>query len=187
MCSPVGHSLAALIVGSALSQNRKPWFWLFCLISANFADLDFAIGWVLGDLNGYHHLGSHSLFAAALYALLVYLVLAVLSSNKPVRLCMAALGGVLYLIHLLLDLLAVDESPPFGMQLLWPFSQDFYISPISLFPKFLHDAQGSDVIGMIIGMMNRHNLNTILIEIMVFLPVLFIVSYFSHPFIPKDK
>jgi inner membrane protein len=35
--------------------------------------------------------------------------------------------------HILLDWLAVDNYPPRGVQALWPFSQDFFISDAGIF------------------------------------------------------
>ena len=46
-------------------------FSLFCGIAP---DLDLLVGWALGDINGYHHLGSHSLAAACVFGFLVLLV-----------------------------------------------------------------------------------------------------------------
>jgi pimeloyl-ACP methyl ester carboxylesterase len=62
------------------------------------------------------------LFAAALAA----------NARRPIArvalMCAAAYGS-----HLLLDWLGTDRYPPLGLQLLWPFSHDWYISGIDLF------------------------------------------------------
>src|SRR4029450_8202348 len=47
----------------------------------------------------------------------------------------AAICGLAYATHLLLDWLAVDTRPPFGLQALWPFSNDYYLSGPNLFPR----------------------------------------------------
>jgi membrane-bound metal-dependent hydrolase YbcI (DUF457 family) len=44
--------------------------------------------------------------------------------------CAAAYGS-----HLLLDWLAIDRRLPYGLQLLWPFSDRWYISGLDLFPQ----------------------------------------------------
>jgi membrane-bound metal-dependent hydrolase YbcI (DUF457 family) len=38
-----------------------------------------------------------------------------------------------YLSHILLDILARDTTAPFGVQLFWPFSNAFLISPVLVF------------------------------------------------------
>ena len=40
-----------------------------------------------------------------------------------------------YATHLVLDLHAVDRTPPQGIQLLWPFSRDWIISSWEIFPR----------------------------------------------------
>jgi membrane-bound metal-dependent hydrolase YbcI (DUF457 family) len=41
--------------------------------------------------------------------------------------------GAAYGSHLLLDWLAMDANPPFGLQILWPFSRAWFISGVDLF------------------------------------------------------
>jgi hypothetical protein len=41
--------------------------------------------------------------------------------------------GAAYLSHVLLDMLSKDSAPPYGLELLWPLSEKFYISPILVF------------------------------------------------------
>ena len=75
---------------------------------------------------------------------------------------------------MLLDYLAADDSPPFGMQLMWPFSDAFYISEFSVFMKFIHDTQGADMWGMISGMFIVHNFHAMVLETVLLLPLLLI-------------
>ena len=41
--------------------------------------------------------------------------------------------GAAYATHLLFDWLAIDNNPPRGLQLLWPFSDGWFISGVDLF------------------------------------------------------
>jgi len=178
MCSPVGHSLAAIVIGTTAKNNRLTLNYLaFCVFSGCAADLDFLIGWYLGDLNGYHHLGSHSIFAAILYGFIVYGAGRLFSRTQEAgRLSTWPLaGGWIYLSHIALDWLAEDNSEPVGLQLFWPLSDQFMASPVFLFPRFIHEAEGADIVGMIVGLFNRHNLTAVIIETVVFLPLLFLM------------
>ncbi len=182
MCSPVGHSLAALIVGTTAKSNRLTLgYFIFCVFSGCAADLDFLIGWYLGDLNGYHHLGSHSLFAAVLYGLMVYGVIRIFSRDKevvkPSLEAWPLAGGLMYLSHIVLDWLAEDNSEPVGLQLLWPLSDQFMASPVFLFPRFIHEAQGADIVGMFVGLFNWHNFTAVMIETIIFLPLLLFILW----------
>jgi membrane-bound metal-dependent hydrolase YbcI (DUF457 family) len=47
----------------------------------------------------------------------------------------ALMCGAAYGTHLLLDWLATDRTPPFGLQLLWPISREWFISGANLFPQ----------------------------------------------------
>jgi inner membrane protein len=182
MCSPVGHSLAALVVGiTARSDRLTLGYFMFCVFSGCAADLDFLIGWILGDLNGYHHLGSHSLFAAVLYGLVVYGVVRLFrryqEADKSSFVLLPLVGGLMYLSHIVLDWLAEDNSAPVGLQLLWPLSDRFMASPVFLFPRFIHEAEGADIAGMFVGLFNWHNFSAVIIETIIFLPLLLLTLW----------
>ena len=174
MCSPVGHCLAALAIGIKVEKKQLTLkYFSFCVFSGCAADLDFLVGWYYGDLNGYHHLGSHSIFAALLYGLIVYVALRNFgnSHNPDEPSIWPVAGGLMYLSHIVLDWLAEDTSEPVGIQLLWPLSEQFMASPISIFPRFMHEADGADVLGMFVGLFNWHNFTVVIIEIVIFLPL----------------
>jgi inner membrane protein len=43
--------------------------------------------------------------------------------------------GLAYATHVLLDWLAVDTRPPLGLQALWPFSKEYYLSGANFFAR----------------------------------------------------
>src|SRR4051794_36116291 len=47
----------------------------------------------------------------------------------------ALMCAAAYTSHLLLDWLAVDRQPPYGLQVLWPFTDTWYISGFDIFPQ----------------------------------------------------
>ena len=51
-------------------------------------------------------------------------------ARRVAAICAAAYGS-----HLLLDWLAVDMNPPYGLRVLWPFSGHWYISGLDVFPQ----------------------------------------------------
>ena len=56
--------------------------------------------------------------------------LGTVSALRVAAICAAAYGS-----HLLLDWLAIDRRMPYGLQVLWPFSDGWYISGLNLFPQ----------------------------------------------------
>lgn len=133
MPTPVGHALGGVAVYLA-ARNKASLqgglaFASACLATSLLPDLDFAIGPFAG--RSYHHYFSHSLGFAALFAVAAYLLARAAARAQPLR--DAAILLAVYLSHIFLDLLAKDTSPPFGVQLFWPFSDTFIISPLLIF------------------------------------------------------
>jgi inner membrane protein len=86
------------------------------------ADLDLLVG--------LHSRQSHSIGAAALVFAASWLVL----RGRPAAGAATALAlSLSYASHILLDFFGSDTTPPLGIMALWPFSSDFYLSPVALF------------------------------------------------------
>ena len=77
--------------------------------------------------------------------------------------CAAAYGS-----HLLLDWLAVDMRMPYGLQLLWPLSDAWYISGLDIFPQ----TERRNLLSLATL---RINLWAMSFETAVMLPVLYLV------------
>lgn len=77
-----------------------------------------------------HRTYTHSIGATLVVALFAAAVAAgaKLPLARIVLACAAAHAS-----HIFLDWLAVDRSPPYGIQAFWPFSDRFYISGVDLF------------------------------------------------------
>ena len=128
MASPVSHSLVGFALGLAIqpNQGRMSWAWLiFVTFAANAPDFDFLPGFAVGDPNRFHQGGSHSFVSAVLFGLMCGLVAWMI--RRPILL-MGTTGGSLYLSHLVVDLLTRDRRPPMGLPLLWPVSQEYFVS-----------------------------------------------------------
>ena len=140
MPSPIGHALAGIAVawGADLIPGDRTWrtaperaSWyrragdgltLLCAGLGAAPDLDLAFA--------AHRTMTHSLVAAAFVGLVA--AVAAAGGRRPVArvalMCAAAYGS-----HLLLDWLGTDNYPPRGIQLMWPFNREWYISDLDIF------------------------------------------------------
>lgn len=173
MASPVGHTLAGYL-GYRLIPLRfsqplsQKWAW-GAVVLANLPDLDFLPGLLIGDAFAFHRRESHTLIAAIAVGSLV--ALGVRSARRwqpptaqhlPLRGLWWGLWAVaVYLGHLCLDLLMVDPKPPFGLQLFWPFSDAFVVSPIAIIPGLQFHP-----------VLSWHNLMVVGIEILWLVPLI---------------
>jgi membrane-bound metal-dependent hydrolase YbcI (DUF457 family) len=127
MPSPVGHALAGYAVGTAIAGSlRGTTAWSVTagmrrriLLFAGLAclpDVDF--------LFGTHATYTHSIGAIAIVAAALAL------SLRPWTLVVA--GTLAYASHPFLDWLGRDTTPPLGIMVLWPFSNDHFMSPVPI-------------------------------------------------------
>jgi membrane-bound metal-dependent hydrolase YbcI (DUF457 family) len=132
MPTPVGHALAGAGI-FALTGTRPPrrddWLLGASLLAACLPDIDFGISFLTGQ--NYHHYFTHSVGCNILFVVAAYAVARLSRRDRPFR--DAAILGAAYLSHLLLDMLSKDTAAPYGIELFWPLSSDFHISPVLLF------------------------------------------------------
>jgi inner membrane protein len=161
MATPVGHYLLGLSVTQLLARNsdeRRQGLWLATI--ACVPDLDVIPGLLVGKLNQFHHGASHSFFAAALFSLVGVWVFRWWGWKFSGRLLL--LLFLLYASHNVLDTLCIDTGPPFGVPLLWPWSQETYQSPWLLLPDVHHT---------IAPLLSTHNVLLAIQETLIFLPL----------------
>ena len=169
MSTPVGHSVTGISIcfltcsylpSLQVGGLRKGWKTLvFCIVVACLPDIDFLPGIFVGNINYYHHRGTHSIFFALIVSLTVCAVV-----RKKAGLKWGLLTFILILSHLAIDYIAIDTVAPFGMPLLWPFSGEYFCSEYAFLPIVV---RGSSVLSVF----NSHNLRTVIVELIVFLPV----------------
>jgi len=173
MPSPIGHMIAGYIVYSTMRPSGadgwqgRGFVLAGALLSAVAADFDFLPGLLLSTPNHFHHGPSHSLGAALLYGLVVWMILRGCRVALAWRLALLFAG--VYGSHLVLDLLAVDTSPPFGIPLFWPVTHTYYISPVPLFT----DIQRGDgaALTFVHSAVNVHNVLAIAWEMVLLAPI----------------
>jgi inner membrane protein len=179
MPSPVGHALAGLAAAWAAdlvpgrrsrctAPSRAPFIsraggtlTLACVALAVLPDLDLAFQ--------AHRSLSHSVGAVVLVTIITAAVTAWVtrrhgSERRFGILRVSATCGLAYATHLVLDWLAIDTREPFGLQALWPFSQEWFISGANLFPRTERRA--------ILSLPSiRTNLNALAWETAIMLPI----------------
>lgn len=138
MPSPVGHCLAGLcgyFAAPGERGGRRAGITLAAsVLLANLPDADAIAGLMAGAIAQFHRTASHSLTAVLATGLLAGAVFRWRTGGRAWA--WGLWGGCLYLSHLVLDLLVRDPSPPFGIQLLWPISTAYFISPFTPFRRF---------------------------------------------------
>jgi inner membrane protein len=174
MPSPVGHSLVGCIIYQATEDaavGRRRWLVpLLYVFAANAADLDLVPGFLMGNPNLYHRGISHSLGLAALFAVAFGPILACCAGERLRR--ATAIAFLLYLSHPVVDCFNVDIRPPFGVPLLWPLSSAYYIAPFPLLLDVQRQGTGGN---FLTSLLSVHNLQTVTVELLVFLPCLGLV------------
>ena len=87
-----------------------------------------------------HRTVTHSVGAVLLVTIIAAAVTGQVTRGDRARVARVALTcGAAYATHLLLDWLAMDHYPPYGIQALWPFSKAWYISNLDWFPQVGRD------------------------------------------------
>ena len=143
MPSPVGHSLLGVVITGAFyiprgsvshwikTLREKKHYFLFGILFANLPDIDYLPGVLMGDLNHYHHMYTHTLGWVMMVTLGAWFV-------WKVRQPQIAWKEGLFLFtllasHLVSDWLTADGKPPYGLMLFWPLSDHYFISSTPIF------------------------------------------------------
>lgn len=171
MASPIGHALAGYIGYQGLAtlpvKARDKWQLVGAIALANMPDLDFIPGLLIGQFKAFHRLGSHSLLSAAAVGMAVALGTWLWGrwrqstrAERPRCLVWGTWSWLLYAGHIGIDLIVIDRLPPQGLQLLWPLSDQFFVSPVMVLPGLTFEP--------VLSWQNCWAVGT---EILVFLPI----------------
>lgn len=131
MPSPVGHAVAGLIVALAGERQilarlepRPTLFFFACMLLAALPDLDYIYPPI-------HRGPTHSIGAAVFVTLIAAAVTR--WSTGRVRWRIAAVCGLAYSSHIVMDWLGADPTANPGVMALWPLSDRLFISGWELF------------------------------------------------------
>jgi len=166
MATPVGHTLGAyativLLKPQSVSDRSRNLIALgLAFIFGNLADTDFLVAYFTDQTFLNHHYFSHSIPFAILVTAFCFLILK--ATRRPQSFREALVLGAAYGSHLLIDYFTDDGSPPFGIPLLWPFTDHHFMSPVLLFPS-IHR-------GNLYDLLSLHNLKAMVLEIAVLGP-----------------
>lgn len=178
MSSPVGHSLAGYLLYyfrvKGGSPKRDILLFSTALFVANFPDLDFLPGFIIGQPNRYHHGISHSFGVALLVSLLAAWGINLLKKQSIAKNFLFFLS--VYSSHLLFDFISVDSRPPAGIPVFWPLSSQYMIFVKPILPPIRHshldNATSSQLLADVFSM---HNLYVIFFEFSIIILIFFIV------------
>lgn len=131
-------------------------------------DLDLLLRFV--DGRNHHQGGSHSLGAALLAGLAVFVLARWRGWPRPAVLGMLAFGG--WSSHLVLDYLGRDTNPPIGIPAFWPFAPGYYKSPWPLFMDIGRTLTWEGVF---------HNAVAVAWELVIFVPVMLLLWRLRAP------
>ena len=147
------------------------------IVIANFADIDYLFGFLVGKPNLYHHQFTHSIgFTIIIAAGLAYfLKLRNLANFTRTFLIILATYGS----HILVDFFTKDTSLPYGEQLFLPFSREYFLSSFSIF-RDIHKATTSGE--FFLALFSSYNLYTVLTEIMIFASLLILTYLIKNKF-----
>ena len=133
MPTPIGHTLAALTIASAVRTGGRPsgvQYYALAAVLGCLPDIELAIELMVGNGARLHQGPMHSFgFAAALALVLV--AVAHRAGNRAIPFFLFAFGCLAS--HPLLDSLRSFEGPRAGIPLLWPFSSRPYELPWHIF------------------------------------------------------
>jgi inner membrane protein len=181
LATPIGHSILGICILRIAGKNPSAnvWLWYgFAIFAANAPDFDFLPGLIVGDINLFHQGPSHSIVAALIFGLLSMLLSPLFKVSK---LTMMTVGSLSYASHLLLDYFVLDRRPPFGIPLAWPFTDQHWASPVSLFYGIKHGNPGDGMGAFLEHVFSFHNLAAVGKEFVYTMPFLVIAWFIKRP------
>jgi membrane-bound metal-dependent hydrolase YbcI (DUF457 family) len=171
MATPVGHTLAGLAVSSVAGlQPRRAdrSLVLLTVLMAVAPDLDVLPGLLLNTPARFHSEMTHSLAFALVISVVVAGVYYLRRGEfaRIFKLCFVA-----YTSHLVLDMMGADGREPFGIPLLWPFSDTHLLFPVTLLPGVRHaSSASSSLMEFMMRLVSVENIITIGVEILLISP-----------------
>jgi len=134
MPTPIGHALAGAALALVALPPPRPSVststWTAVALVAGMAaapDLDL--------LFQAHRTATHSLGSIVLITILARVVTGKVTASSGDAWRLAALCGLAWGSHVLLDWMGADTSSPRGVQVLWPFSDRWFISEWDVFRR----------------------------------------------------
>ena len=176
MPSPIGHALAGAAVALAAERlapagralPSPTTLILLCVLLALSADLDLLSRYI--GFGYTHRTLTHSITMVAF----VMIVTAVVTGWVTGRITWFLVGlfGIAYGSHLLLDFYGHDPNAPHGIQMFWPFREDWVVADQTLFLNTLRREPFSTAT-------MATNARAAIRELLVMVPVVLTLSWMS--------
>ncbi len=139
MPSPIAHTITGYVIFRFFPLDKHSVAWskswlvyvIYCMFIATLPDFDFIPQLLAGKK--YHHGFTHSLSFTFIVSAVVGLLCILF--NRKIFIRLSLLTFMIYGSHLLLDFFTDGGK---GILLLWPFTDDFFISSVSFFPAVKH-------------------------------------------------
>lgn len=138
------------------AERHRPAWLAAAVVLANAPDLDFIPGFLVGHPAAFHRGVTHTVVAAVAVGLAVALGARVARHPRATALRIGAWAAAVYASHLLIDFFTADVRPPSGARFLWPFSDAYYISPVTPFPEIVIDPGSRE--GFLTSLLGSHAL-----------------------------
>ena len=138
------HTAAGYLAYEAVrpAGPHRPGLLAAAVVLANGPDLDFVPGILLGRPGMFHRGVTHTVAAVIVVGCLAALVGWVSGRRRAVWGRTALWASATYASHLLLDFFTIAQRPPHGARFLWPFSDAYYLSPVTPLPEIVVDGSG---------------------------------------------
>jgi len=166
--------MGTILYNSSRGRNDSlSWIELMLfVILANFADTDYIPGYFIGNPNLFHHGMTHSFVFGIIVSSIVGLLYYAIKRESFFK--MSIFMFLTYSSHLIMDYFGKDTRFPFGEQLFWPISDEYFLSSFYIFND-VHKASSSDIFFQ--SLFSWHNLATIIQEILILTPILILIEY----------
>lgn len=137
MSSPISHSILGLSLYNLIGKPKilfNGWRGIIIILFVGLlSDID--MFFVVLTNNMYIHRGiTHSIFFALSAAFILSLIFLFKEDAVWEKIFMLFL--MLTLAHIFIDYITIDDLPPAGIKLFWPFNNINYQSPYCIFPGF---------------------------------------------------
>ena len=140
MASPIAHSVSGYILGNILlleqikvPKHKKLRLHIYAIFVSIFADFDFIPQIITGER--FHRGLTHSIFFTFIFSVIVSFLFSQYPHKPYKQIFLFTL--IIYAFHLLLDFFTAGGE---GIQLLSPFTNTLFKSPIYIFPKVDHSS-----------------------------------------------
>lgn len=150
-----------------MAKNRSrpfnPWLLAFFVFFSIAPDLDVLPGILVGDARAFHRDPSHSFLFGLLFTLPVVVIVKRYLRWFPDQgfISLTLSAYLMFVSHIVLDLITLDNGFPYGMPLMWPISNAHFSAPFYIIPNVLHGGSA----------LSSHNFNVVLRELVVFSPL----------------